>query len=53
MPKVFVVSIAGLFVMLGVAVFAATQQDGDRGPASVTQAIPHEYIKNLYHSAKY
>jgi hypothetical protein len=49
MPKVFVVSIAGLFVMLGVTLFATTQQNGDRGPASVTQGIP----KDLYHSAKY
>jgi hypothetical protein len=49
MPKVFVVSIAGLIVMMGVALFATTQQNGDRGPASVSQGFP----KDLYHSAKY
>jgi hypothetical protein len=49
MLKVFVVSIAGLFVMLGAATYAACQSESSREPASTGQGIP----KNLYHSAKY
>jgi hypothetical protein len=49
MLKVFTVSIAGLFVMLSVATYAACQSKSSREPASAEQGIP----KNLYHSAKY